>query len=377
MSSRLYPPPDSYEQKLFGPRVPKQALYGRGLGLFGDGSYSGNIVQGGVTLQPQDYLLDGITPLQQCIVVTNTATVAPNGETGSAVAMGHNLAVVGASASLSSSTNAKGLVLLFDSGIYARSGAKIHMDRLGKAGNFGNLTAYDLAPATLKAKLSQTKHAAYVVQGEGAAGARAGAPTGSALGPGFTGDAAPNGSMKTGGGGSGQVQTQAPNGTARNPAGKGGPCSGGAGSGGEYWSDIYGSNAAPSGDYGGPGGKGVPDYGCSGPGDPPGTGASGGSVNATGAGGGLLMLFAPLISIASGCIVSADGAPGTPPNSGNWPLNSGGAGGGCVVTVTRPGGYSNSGTVRAVGGVGNNNGYAYATPGSGGAGSVNTFQDAA
>ena len=54
-------------------------LFFGGISAFGDGTYSGNIMQGGVALQPQDYLLDGITPMPRCIVITRPATIAPDG----------------------------------------------------------------------------------------------------------------------------------------------------------------------------------------------------------------------------------------------------------------------------------------------------------
>lgn len=305
-------------------------------------------------------------PIPDCVVVTGAATVAPDAGTGASVFTATNVAVDGGS--LAPSTNSKGLIGFVSGSVRCYNGGRIHIDKLGKAGNLGNLTVLDLVPASIKRKLKNSL-ASFVVLGEGAAGAPAGTPTASAAGPGYNGSAAT--AMQTGGGASGQVQSTGASGTAFNPGGKGGPCCGGAGSGGEYWGDSVPSYRGPAGAYGGPGGAGGhPSYGASGPGDPPGTG---GALQATGAGGGLLMLFTPLLSLASGCIVSADGAGGTT-NTGTWPLNSGGAGGGCVVAVTSPGGYINNGTVRANGGVGTPNSYgATMKPGNGGAGSVNIF----
>jgi hypothetical protein len=86
------------------------------------------------------------------------------------------------------------------------------------------------------------------------------------------------------------------------------------------------------------------------------------------------MLFAPCVSIASGCTVSADGARGgSVTGTGGLALGGGGAGGGIVLIVTRAGGYSNLGTVRAAGGPG---GVFETWPGDGGPGgpgSVNIF----
>jgi hypothetical protein len=80
------------------------------------------------------------------------------------------------------------------------------------------------------------------------------------------------------------------------------------------------------------------------------------------------MLFSPSITIASGCVVSADGAKG---GDGTGCCGGGGAGGGCVAAVTSPGGYQNSGTVRANGGIGGTGYNAWFNGGPGGVGSVN------
>ncbi|MBU1229567.1 MAG: hypothetical protein KKA55_01920 [Proteobacteria bacterium] len=365
MATRRYPPPEEgYPLKLFGGRVPKAALFGQELTLWGDGTYSGNVVQGGVTLQPQVYNLAGVGLLANCIVVTGEATVAPNAETGASVVMGQNLVVIGASASLKPSTNSKGLILLFNKGVYARDGGKMSTDKLGKGGNYGNLTAHDLAPAVLRAKIKKTAHDAYVVQGEGAAGAAA-QPSVNTTG--YTGAA--GAAMQSGGGGSGCHA-----GPGTDPGGKGGPCAGGAGSTGTPYS-ASGTRIAPE-PYGGKGGwfNGT----CSGAsgggaGDPIGPGTAGVVTPASGAGGGLLMLFSPTVSIASGCVMSSDGGRGGSDAAYGYP--GAGAGGGIVCIVTKAGGYSNNGTVRASGGLGGLN-YGNNPPctgGSGGAGSVNTF----
>lgn len=368
MATRRYPPPaEGYPLKLFGGRVPKAALFGQDLTLWGDGTYSGNVVQGGVILQPQVYNLAGVGLLANCIVVTGEATVAPNAETGASVVMGQNLVVIGASASLKPSTNSKGLILLFNKGVYARDGGKMSTDRLGKAGNYGNLTAYDLAPAVLRAKIKKTAHDAYVVLGEGAPG---GVLSGTRAGVAGAAAAA----MQTGGGGTGGYCTA---GTAYTlgQGGKGGPCCGGAGSGGVWTGggDYTTGNAGP---YGGPGTAGAGDgYGLpGGAGDPIGPCSGTGCTNAEGAGGGLLMLFSPSVSIASGCVISADGAKGGYAfYSGYVYSAAGSAGGGCVCIVASSGGYANSGTVRASGGASVASPPYNAPGGSGGAGSVNIF----
>lgn len=302
--------------------------------------------------------------LQNAIVVTGAATVAPDGTTGASVVQCDTLVVDGGT--LAPSTNSKGLIVLAKSGIHIVNGGKAHIDKLGKAGNYGNLTVLDLVPQSIKRKLKPTL-AAYVALGEGALGGAQCVLNGSAYGGGFNGPAAS--SMQTGGGGSGNGNGVTPSIPMNNPGGNGGPCCGGAGSGSQY--GVAGTGAGP---YGGPGGNANNvSYTSAGPGDPPGTG---GAVNpsAPAAGGGLLMLFAPSISIASGCIVSADGAPGVGGGGGTYPTCSGGAGGGCVVAVTNAEGYSNAGTVRANGGVGPQNSWgASYKAGDGGAGSVNTF----
>lgn len=323
--------------------------------LFGDGSYSGNIIQGGVALQPQDYLLDGITPLAKCIVVTGAATVAPDATTGAAWFSCQNLVVTGATASLTASVNCKGLIGVVKGKYALRSGATSHMTKKGKAGNFGNLTVFDLIPRSYSRKLKPIL-ANYMVLGEGAL-------------PGVTGSAwnapkpgLPAGAMQTGGGGQGSSAGAALTWTA----GKGGPCCGGAGSGAGY-------TGAGAGHYGGPGGPGGNDtshgYG-GGAGDPvgPGWDYHGGGNPGDGPGGGLFMVFASDINVASGCIVAADGGKGG--SAAN--CAGGSAGGGCIVFVYNT--YTNNGTVRA------NGGAATASPVSGaagGVGSVNLFQVAA
>lgn len=317
--------------------------------LFGDGSYSGNIIQSGSVLQPN---AAGI------ITITGAATVAPDSGTGAAVFMCRSLVLNGASASLTALINCKGLIGFVKEGITSINGATLHMTQKGKAGNFGKLDAYSLAPASFQGKLKRSAIEVYAVQAEGAA---AGA-TGNAWNNPAPGLAA--GAMQTGGGGQGPGNGQALNWSA----GKGGPCCGGAGSG-------AGTSGYAAGDYGGPGGAGYGDmahgYG-GGAGDPPGAGWNyNGSGNpGSGPGGGLLMLFTPRFTNNSGCVVASDGGVGG--SAAN--CAGGSAGGGCVVIVTKPGGYTNVGTVRANGGPRTSS---PVSGGAGGAGSVNIFQDAA
>ena len=311
------------------------------------------------------YKSEVITADKQVVVVTGAATVAPDAVTGASVVMCDALVVDGASATLTPSTNSKGLIILAKSGVRVMNGGKINIDLLGKAGNFGNITPWDLVPAALRAKLKLSALTAYTLLGEGASGGARGSGTGR---PGTTGTAAS--SMQAGGGGGGGPD---PVGGAVycGAGGKGGPCCGGAGGGGS-WSGGAVSNP-DAGSYGGPAGNGVGDQNGAGggAGNPVGTNQGGGTAP-RGAGGGFLLLCTPSASIASGCIVSADGAQG-----GNAVVNGGGgagAGGGIVLIITNSGGYSNAGTIRAAGGVGGTTPGGYNNAGgAGGAGSVNTY----
>ncbi|WP_459857860.1 hypothetical protein [Humidesulfovibrio idahonensis] len=340
--------------------------------MFGDGSYSSNIIQGGVVLQPQPYMLAGEL-IPNCIVITGAATVAPDAETGAAVFSCQNIVLIGASASLTSTTNCKGLVGFANDRAILLNGAQMHMDYKGKAGNFGDTSILALCPARIKRRVKSVDSlAAFVVLGEGAeGGAGAGPVSSSAFASGIAGAAAK--AMQTGGGGSGVV-AGAPGPATSGAGGKGGPFCGGAASSGYVGNGV----GNPAGKYGGPGSVGTEEYGVccnSGAGDPPGTGG-GNRLAGTGAGGGLLALFAAALKVSSGCRISADGSPSAGANGfGAGTIDGGAAGGGCVCICTKSGGYSNGGTVRASGGAGT---YAssYGTGGAGGVGSVNIFQAA-
>lgn len=329
--------------------------------LFGPGTYSNNITG--------TFSVSG-----NSITITGACTVAPDGTTGAAVVVCDSLTLDGASASLTPTTNCKGLLIFAKSSITLKNGAKLNIDKKGKAGNFGNLTPLNLMPASIQSKFKTSALAAYVVQGEGAAGAVGSASSG------ISGTAAGNGTMKSGGGGSGSMGCCSS--AATGAGGKGGPCCGGAGSGATH-RDRAGTAAA--GPYGGPGSNGSvsggPGSAGGGAGDPVGVGAYVGGSDAgvpqvpAGAGGGLLMLFTPALLIDSGCIVSADGAMGGAGTNGHTLGGGGSAGGGIVCVVTKAGGLTNNGTLRANGGPIAQ----YASQniaeqgGPGGAGSVNIF----
>jgi len=308
--------------------------------------------------------------IPNAIVITGAATVAPDAETGAAAFSAMNIVGDGPSASLTASTNCKGLIGFVAGSVTLLNGAIMHMDKLGKAGNFGNLTAYDLAPTAIKKKLKKSFYDNYVVLGEGAAGGAGQATTGATIN-GLPGSAAS--ALQTGGGGGGAPRSGGGTSTSGS-GGNGGPCCGGAG-GGSICS-IASNSASSASPYGGPAGAAVNDgyaYPVGGSaGDPVGAPASAGTA-ASGPGGGLLMVFSPSVSIASGCVISAGGG-----NGGNGYASGAAAGGGCVAIVTSPGGYTNAGTVRANGGVYGTTTYdANSKGGTGGAGSVNIFQNAA
>jgi len=344
-----------------------------GRSFFGNGQYTGNIMQGGAALQPQDYMLDGVTPLRRCIVVTGAATVAPSAETGASVVMGRNVVVDGAVATLAPSTASKGLIMLFRSGIYCRNGGRIHVDGLGKAGAFGNLTPYSLIPVRLRASIAPRRHAQFVLSAAGAAGGIRASRDEGVYVAGHAGAAA--GTMQTGGGGGGAVNTLP--GDFGGAGGAGGPLCGGAASGGGH-NAGGGAISADAGAYGGPGTKGrgvsATYSASSGAGNPPG-GADTYCEAALLGGGGLLALFSPAIDIDSGCICSADGAQGgLMASPGYWHFPGGSAGGGLVCAATRPGGWRNRGTVRALGGAAVPGCQGLYNGGPGGAGSVNIFE---
>lgn len=294
--------------------------------------------------------VDYTTAFSDVVVITGAATVTPDATTGASSVMCNTVVADGASASLTSSTNSKGLFIIAKTGIYEVNGGKIHMDGKGKAGNFGDLTVYSLLSEALKKVVKRSMWEGFVLKGEGAAGA-AGIAGNNVSG--LTGVAGTT--MQTGGGGSG-----ASAGALTHPGGKGGPTCGGAGSAGAYQN----AGTAP-GPYGGPGGSSVADGGSSGggAGDPVGTG-DGSGLPGNGPGGGVLGLAAPVVSLTSGCVASADGLRG---GAGYRP--GGGTGGGNVFIVTFLDGLINSGTIRAAGGLGGAAQYA-AIGGPGGVGSV-------
>lgn len=291
--------------------------------------------------------------------VTGAATVDIVAETGAAVLMCKRIVIDGGV--LSVAEKCKGLLLFSSQGGVLINGGQVSMSKLGKAGNFGALTPLDLLPAACVPFIHRGQLAKYVVAPRGAEGV-----PGVSGGRWAVGQAGTNGlaagPMQTGGGGSGANRIG-----ASGKSGCGGPCCGGAGSGG-----ADGGNTQDAGDYGGPGsaGTGYSDsIGGGGSGDPVGVGGgyAPGAHPGEGPGGGLLMFFTPSLSIASGCVMAADGAPG-----GGGYSPGGATGGGNITVVTTFRGYKNQGTVRAAGGA-PRAGYATGFGSGGGAGSINIF----
>ena len=326
----------------------KRLLGGNHSSIFGSGSSYGNIT-GAATY-------DSGTGTWN---VTGAATVDIQSETGTAMLMCRNIIVN--AGTLTVTTNCKGLILFASESVQVLNGGTIHINKLGKAGNFGNLTPLDLMPTAWKNSVRQSGLLTYMIQGEGQIGAGSQC-AGSWYSP-SAGLTPPDaGPMQTGGGMSGGS-----GGGCSGIGGKGGPCSGGAGSGA-----VYNGSSADAGNYGGPGSAGSGESDTTpggGAGDPPGLGGGyGGNRDiraGKGAGGGLLMLFTPNLLIQAACYVSADGAGG-----GSGSSSGGSAGGGCVVIVTNPGALSNAGGITANGGL---SGDGYRQGLGGGNGSVNIF----
>lgn len=294
----------------------------------------------------------------QCIVVTGAATVAPDSLLNVAYCQGDALVVDGASASLTASTACKGLFALFKSGIYFINSAGASMTAKGVAGQvLSDPSLLDLVPTQYAKKLKRAFWDSIKLQKDGAAGT--GRQTTVNV-PGKPGNA--GGAWQTGSGGSGAVANSGQGG-----AGSMGTCfSGGAGGG----ADVNTSGSGDGALYGGQGGYAVYANSTAGAGNPAGTGGQG----STGVGtGGLLILAASTISIASSCIVQADGVQNTP----QAVHTSGGSTGGGIVGIIYGDGYTNNGTVRANGGAAGTSGSGSSYyGGAGGAGSVNIAQAA-
>ena len=110
----------------------KRLLGGNHSSIFGSGSSYGNIT-GAATY-------DSGTGTWN---VTGAATVDIQSETGTAMLMCRNIIVN--AGTLTVTTNCKGLILFASESVQVLNGGTIHINKLGKAGNFGNLTAGLLA----------------------------------------------------------------------------------------------------------------------------------------------------------------------------------------------------------------------------------------
>lgn len=321
--------------------------------VYGNGVYTNNIYQNGVLLTPITYTYNNTT-YTNTIVITGAATITPDSTTLASCTMSTNTIIL-SGGSLSASTHSKALEL-HSNGTIINDGT-IHMNSLGYAGNFGNVTPITMLPTYLLTRVNIAQLKTYIVSGEGATGALANSGTTSTA---YTGAIA--GAMQTGGGGSGGTYLGYCYG-----GGKGGPCCGGAGSGGAAQ-----TNGGAAGDYGGPGGNGYSANssieGVGGAGMPVGTSNPWGTV-VTGCGGGLIFIFAK--TLINNGIISANGANSRSSDYGRT-CNGGAAGGGCIVIVTNTGKYTNNGTVQASGGAGYQ-GHEYFASSYAGDGSVNVY----
>ncbi len=316
--------------------------------MFGDGSYSGNIIQGGSALQPD---ANGI------ITITGAATITPDAN-GTAFAMCMTLVLDGAGASLAPSVACKGLLVLASVKIEFKNGAGASMTAMGVAGQvLADPSVYDLIPTAFQKKFNAQKLKSYTLKRDGAAGTA----VPSALNvPGLTGNA--GASWQSGSGGSGAV---ANSGTAG--AGALGTCFSGGSGGGANVNSYAG--CTPGVDYGGAGGNSTYSNCHGGTGNPGGSAPGGAGNNGT---GGLLLLLAPVVLIGAGSILQADGV-----SSADSAHTVSGASGGGIVGIVYKDTYTNSGTVRANGGASGTSGSgANFNGGPGGAGSVNIGQAA-
>jgi len=321
--------------------------------LFGNGTYSQNIVQGGSVLQPD---------ANGTITITGAATVVPDAFTGAAVVTCKNLVLDGAAATLTPTVQCKGLYVYASGQIQYINGAKSDVSYSGLEGDFGQVNPHDLIPAALRGRFSKTLLAPYTLLGGAEGGA--GYSTTGATTNGNPGQAAA--AFKTGGGGGGAAR--AGGGTSTSGSGGiGGTFCGGAGGGSTCATIVI--SAGDAEDFGGT--AGIPANSAAYPvggsaGNPASAGLSGGTIGTTKAPG-VLMLFSPYMSIAAGCILSSDGGIG-----GNGYASGAGQAGGLIAVVTHVGGLSNLGTIRTNGGAGGIATYdGNSKGGSGGAGSVN------
>lgn len=308
--------------------------------IFGDGSYSKNIMQGGALLLPQTAWYGGQL-IEDCLTITGAATVAP-GPNGSSVVTCNYLVIDGSSASLSPSSDSKGLLVFSKQGVILKNGAKLHTNAIGFGGDFGAASLDSLISPAVNPSIKREALAMYVV--------------------GLVKTAAATDATKmcAGGGGAGATGTPASctGGAGGNAGTFRGGCGGGGGSNGN--GEIWPGSAA--GNFGlsyGAGGVGGSHQGWGGRG---------------GWGGGLLGVITPYLVVLPRCLISSGGENGANGSkSSNTPCpgaGGGGGGGGIVFILTLVNGLTNLGTIQAPGGVG---GSGYATGASGNVGSVNIF----
>lgn len=275
--------------------------------LFGTGAYTGNLVQGGATLQPDSAGL---------LTVTGAATVAPDAATLSSVVQCDRLLLSGSGASLCASTSSKALVIIAKSSVELAGGAKMHMTGIRYPGNFGDVTLSSLIPAAILKRMK--------------ADLLAGIAFGPAqFGAGGSGGSVLNNSWRGGAGGSA------------------GSCGGGSSGGGA----AFASSGSDNDPNGGAGRAAQPYAGVPGAGWWASSGwlASGSGVY----GGGLLAVLTPKFTAASGCSIVSHGQNGQIGQGygpGTQGAGSGGGGGGRIWIGCLSGGYTNNGTIAANGG---------------------------
>jgi len=332
-----------------------------GQSVFGDGIYTGNIAQGDITLQPQDYLLNGITPLHNCIVVTANASVSVDPLSLTAFAKGQNLVLFGPLASLSASSYCRGLVLAFRSGTWLVGGATISMTGLGYPGEVTDNPKFsDLIPARYRGKFKADTLDALVKL------IPIGADGGVTTPGGYVGHTGSSEDWRTGGGGSGGTDGY---GGPSGGAGSFGTCfCGGSGGGGgpNYGSGYLGGDAEPFGRQGGNGGIG--NLGGSagaggGSGRPPGTA----TTNPGGLGaGGFLALITPYLYGEPGCSIQSMGVKGGAATAYTGP--GAGSGGGIVAALMTIDAFK--GTITCAGGISGDLNTRSTSAGAGGVGYI-------
>lgn len=256
------------------------------------------------------------------------------------------------------------------------AGGDVNISRSESGGAGGGTTAHaDFQPSEDNQPTSDVgggTHTKYRSQQAGGGGGPGGADQSGAGSAGTAGSTDQTGGGGGGGGGRGPGSQVGGDGAA-GTAYSGGP--GGGGAGGSDGSDA--TDASANGGSGGPGSSSsvANRGGGGGAGNPGGALGSGNAQAGTdGTGGFLVLVVSGDLTIASGGVVSADGASGG--NAGTQDPSTGGGGGGSGggrVIILYKGTLTNNGTIRANGGAGGTT-LSAGTGGTGGAGTTSTVQ---